>query len=56
MKKIFEKVDAKMVLGIVSTLVTVASVIVGNKQKDFERQETAEQAAKIVMDKMSNQK
>lgn len=48
-----EKVDAKTVLGLVGGALTIVSFIVDKKTTDLTKHETAEEAAKIVMDKLS---
>lgn len=49
-----EKVDAKTVLGLVGGITTIVSFIVDKKTTNLTKHETAEEAAKIVMDKLSS--
>lgn len=48
-------VDKKLLLTLASGICGVGSVLVGLASKKNETNEAAEKAAKIVMDKMSNQ-
>ena len=56
--KIFEKIDAKTLLGVAGVAVSIVSAIVSNKQDALKKQElineSAEAAAKMVEDKLSN--
>lgn len=55
---IFEKVNAKVWLGAAGAIVSVVGAVISNKQDLIKKQEltkdAAEAAAKIVMDKLSN--
>ena len=49
-----EKVDAKTVVGLAGGLLTIGSLIVNKKSEEISKHETAEEAAKIVMEKMTS--
>ena len=49
------KVDAKTVVGIAGGLLTIGSMIVAKKGEEINKHETAEEAAKIVMEKLSKE-
>lgn len=55
---IFEKVNAKVWLGAAGAIISVVGAVINNKQDLIKKQEltneAAEAAAKIVMDKLSN--